>query len=184
MGRNYPHLPLAQVRTTQAADYMTVLTPQQASLPGTLLGGAASRITQAKEAFLLFGDGFQRFENQLVLLPSSAPWLCEYVKELTTFPGTKFDDQVDSTTQALDYMSQNRSLKFGPNSEEDTGARTMPANWIRVAKKNGSLPLVLHLWRRGVEMPVSDCCRTRRNGWSRRVVRLAAYWLKPRQVDD
>jgi len=32
---NYPHLPLAQVRTTQAADYMTLLTPQQASLPGT-----------------------------------------------------------------------------------------------------------------------------------------------------
>ena len=34
---NYPHLPLAQVRTTQAADYMTLLLPQQASLPGTPL---------------------------------------------------------------------------------------------------------------------------------------------------
>ena len=32
---NYPHLPLAQVHTTQAADYMTLLTSQQASLPGT-----------------------------------------------------------------------------------------------------------------------------------------------------
>jgi transposase len=32
---NYPHLPLAQVHTTQAADYMTLLTPQQASLPGS-----------------------------------------------------------------------------------------------------------------------------------------------------
>ncbi len=32
---NYPHLPLAQVHTTQAADYMTLLLPQQASLPGT-----------------------------------------------------------------------------------------------------------------------------------------------------
>ena len=31
---NYPHLPLAQVHTTQAADYMTLLTPQQASLLG------------------------------------------------------------------------------------------------------------------------------------------------------
>jgi transposase len=31
---NYPHLPLAQVHTTQAADYMTLLLPQQASLQG------------------------------------------------------------------------------------------------------------------------------------------------------
>ena len=34
---NYPHLPLAHVHTTQAADYMTLLTLQQASLPGTLV---------------------------------------------------------------------------------------------------------------------------------------------------
>ncbi len=46
------------------------------------------------------------FESGRVLLPSTAPWLAEYVRELTTFPGTKFDDQVDSTTQALDHMSQ------------------------------------------------------------------------------
>ncbi len=44
------------------------------------------------------------FENGRVLLPSSAPWLAEYIRELTTFPGVKFDDQVDSTTQALDHM--------------------------------------------------------------------------------
>ena len=34
---NYPHLPLAHVHTTQAADYMTLLTLQQAGLPGTLV---------------------------------------------------------------------------------------------------------------------------------------------------
>jgi len=33
--QNYPHLPLARVRTTQAADYMSLLSPQQASLPRT-----------------------------------------------------------------------------------------------------------------------------------------------------
>jgi predicted phage terminase large subunit-like protein len=46
------------------------------------------------------------FEGGKVLLPSSAPWLDEYVRELTSFPGAKNDDQVDSTSQALDYMSQ------------------------------------------------------------------------------
>jgi predicted phage terminase large subunit-like protein len=44
------------------------------------------------------------FENGAVFLPKQAPWLEEYVKELTGFPGTKFDDQVDSTTQALEYL--------------------------------------------------------------------------------
>lgn len=50
------------------------------------------------------------FENGLVYLPSDAPWLSEYRLELTTFPGSKYDDQVDSTSQALDYM---RSLNSG-----------------------------------------------------------------------
>jgi predicted phage terminase large subunit-like protein len=44
------------------------------------------------------------FENGLVFLPRSAPWLADYVTEITGFPGTKYDDQVDSTTQALDYL--------------------------------------------------------------------------------
>jgi len=51
-----------------------------------------------------------QFESGLVFLPTEASWLAEYVRELTGFPGTKFDDQVDSTTQALDYMRKNDSL--------------------------------------------------------------------------
>lgn len=44
------------------------------------------------------------FKNGLVLLLKEAHWLSEYERELTTFPGSKHDDQVDSTTQALDGM--------------------------------------------------------------------------------
>jgi predicted phage terminase large subunit-like protein len=44
------------------------------------------------------------FENGRVLLPSRAPWLAEYINELTSFPGARYDDQVDSTTQALDHL--------------------------------------------------------------------------------
>ena len=47
------------------------------------------------------------FENGRVWLPTAAPWQPDYVRELTTFPGTKYDDQVDSTTQALHYMGGN-----------------------------------------------------------------------------
>jgi predicted phage terminase large subunit-like protein len=53
-----------------------------------------------------------KFENGLVLLPSSASWLKDYVHELTTFPGAKFDDQVDSTTQALDHMCVGQFLSI------------------------------------------------------------------------
>ena len=34
----------------------------------------------------------------------------EYVVELVGFPGTKYDDQVDSTTQALDHMREDDVL--------------------------------------------------------------------------
>jgi predicted phage terminase large subunit-like protein len=44
------------------------------------------------------------FENGRVLLPSRAPWLSDYINELITFPGARHDDQVDSTTQALDHL--------------------------------------------------------------------------------
>jgi predicted phage terminase large subunit-like protein len=45
-------------------------------------------------------------ENGFVYLPREARWLAEYVHELSTFPRGKFDDQVDSTSQALDWIKQ------------------------------------------------------------------------------
>jgi predicted phage terminase large subunit-like protein len=50
------------------------------------------------------------FENGSVFLPKTAPWLDDYVNEIIGFPGTKHDDQVDSTTQALDYLRQHDRL--------------------------------------------------------------------------
>ena len=45
-----------------------------------------------------------KFEQGKVLLPVRALWLEEYVIEITGFPGGKYDDQVDSTSQALDFL--------------------------------------------------------------------------------
>lgn len=39
-----------------------------------------------------------------VFLPESAPWLFDYIEELSAFPNAEYDDQVDSTTQALSFM--------------------------------------------------------------------------------
>jgi len=46
------------------------------------------------------------FEAGRVLLPSQAPWLEEYIREITGFPGAKHDDQVDSTSQALENLNK------------------------------------------------------------------------------
>lgn len=50
------------------------------------------------------------FENGFVWLPNRASWLAEYIRELTSFPGSKYDDQVDSTAQALHYMRESNGL--------------------------------------------------------------------------
>lgn len=44
-------------------------------------------------------------ENGFVYLPKEARWLADYVNEVTTFPRGKHDDQVDSTSQALEWIA-------------------------------------------------------------------------------
>jgi len=45
-------------------------------------------------------------ENGFVYLPERAEWLAPYIHELTTFPSGKYDDQADSTSQALDWAKK------------------------------------------------------------------------------
>ncbi|WP_170958812.1 phage terminase large subunit [Magnetospirillum sp. 15-1] len=56
-----------------------------------------------KEARLLAQAA--KFEAGQVLLPREAPWLAEYLGELLAFPNGAHDDQVDSTSQALNWLS-------------------------------------------------------------------------------
>jgi predicted phage terminase large subunit-like protein len=44
-------------------------------------------------------------ENGFVYLPEQACWRDEYLHELITFPNAKYDDQVDSTSQALAWFN-------------------------------------------------------------------------------
>jgi hypothetical protein len=43
-------------------------------------------------------------KNGFVHIPEDAPWLAEYLHELTVFPKGKHDDQADSTAQFLDWF--------------------------------------------------------------------------------
>ena len=56
-----------------------------------------------------------KFESGRVYLPQQAPWLDIYIHELTGFPGSKHDDQVDSTSQALDFMTKYAPYPHDPN---------------------------------------------------------------------
>ena len=45
-------------------------------------------------------------ENGFVHIPETAPWLAEYLHEMTVFPKGKHDDQVASTAQFLDRVKK------------------------------------------------------------------------------
>jgi predicted phage terminase large subunit-like protein len=62
------------------------------------------RVRFDKEARLLAQA--PKFEAGQVLLPREAPWLADYVSELLAFPNGTHDDQVDSTSQALGWLSR------------------------------------------------------------------------------
>jgi predicted phage terminase large subunit-like protein len=57
------------------------------------------------------------FEAGKVILPATAPWREDYINELLHFPDGKYDDMVDSTTQALFWhggKKKKRVLIFSP----------------------------------------------------------------------
>src|ERR1700681_3602499 len=44
------------------------------------------------------------FESGMILLPEGAQWIDDYVESMTRFPKGQHDDDVDSTSQALNYL--------------------------------------------------------------------------------
>ena len=70
-----------------------------------------------------------RIENGLVYIPYEAHWLPEYLHELAMFPNGKYNDQVDSTSQALDTIGnpQNKSAGFLEMVRQDNAARGISA---------------------------------------------------------
>ena len=71
-----------------------------------------------------------KFEAGQVLLPREAPWLAMYLSELLAFPNGAHDDQVDSTSQALDWLSRQIAIghpRTRPNPQRPTGVRTSAA---------------------------------------------------------
>lgn len=58
------------------------------------------------------------FETGKVFLPREASWLSAYVDELLGFPNRAHDDQVDSTSQALDYFQMRFAGRINPERSD------------------------------------------------------------------
>ena len=72
----------------------------------TLEGLKPIPIKPQKDKLTRFHAHFGEIKSGQVLFPTHAIWLSDYVDEITRFPGTRKDDQVDSTSQALDWRSE------------------------------------------------------------------------------
>ena len=64
---------------------------------------SSKAITPTKDKVVRLSIVSPRFEAGEVFVPKDAPWLSEFLDELLRFPQSKFDDQVDSVTQYLNW---------------------------------------------------------------------------------
>lgn len=126
------------------------------------------------------GDKTMRFaaqttliESGLVLLPRNAPWLDDYIGELVTFPKGKYDDQVDSTSQALDWTREQSSTS-GAAWIEDMKRRAREAIEPKMVRMNSNGHTGQYLLNgtlyyadenRTLEVPEETATALRRLGW-------------------
>jgi predicted phage terminase large subunit-like protein len=109
---NYPELKRAVVAQAKALGATSVLIEDRAS--GTQLiqelrndsGCSVMQVTPLGDKIMRLNAQTAKIENGRVHLPRSAPWLETYMQEILTFPRCRYDDQVDSTSQALEWLTK------------------------------------------------------------------------------
>ncbi len=62
------------------------------------------KITPIKDKITRFARIIPYFENHRVLVPEGSSWVKNFISEITTFPSSKHDDIVDSTSHFLNFM--------------------------------------------------------------------------------
>ncbi|MFL6720454.1 MAG: phage terminase large subunit [Sphingomonas sp.] len=103
----YPDLKRAVIEQARMWDAKKVLV-EDASSGQALIQDLKNDRFYLVEAVKPKGDKIMRLnsitaaiENGQVFVPNQAPWLDDYLHELMMFPAGRYDDQVDSTSQAL-----------------------------------------------------------------------------------
>jgi predicted phage terminase large subunit-like protein len=108
----YPELKRAVREQAEAFGPKTILIEDKASGTQLIQELVSERMHAIKkyeptmDKIMRMNSVTSTIENGFVHLPDKAPWLGEYLHELTGFPNAKFDDQADSTSQALDWLKQ------------------------------------------------------------------------------
>jgi predicted phage terminase large subunit-like protein len=64
-------------------------------------------VKPSKDKVTRFATVTPLFEAGKIFLPRCAPWLAEYENELLSFPSSTSDDQIDSTSQFLNWSRNN-----------------------------------------------------------------------------
>jgi len=108
----YPELKRAVREQAEAFSPKTILIEDKAS--GTQLiqelvsegVHAVKKYEPTMEKTMRMNSVTSTIENGFAHIPDKAAWLDEYLHELKGFPNGKFDDQADSTSQALDWFKQ------------------------------------------------------------------------------
>jgi predicted phage terminase large subunit-like protein len=109
---NYPDLKRAVMEQAEAFSPQTILIEDKASGTQLIQDLIAERVYTVKAYESKLDKSMRLYsvsnviENGLVYLPEKASWLVEYLHEISIFPNGKFDDMVDSTSQALDWIKQ------------------------------------------------------------------------------
>jgi predicted phage terminase large subunit-like protein len=116
----YPELKRAVREQAEAFSPQTILIEDKASGTQLIQELVDEGMHQVKkyeptmEKIMRMNSVTSMIENGLVHLPDKAAWLGEYLHELVAFPKGKYDDQVDSTSQALDwYKNAARDRVYG-----------------------------------------------------------------------
>jgi predicted phage terminase large subunit-like protein len=181
----YPELKRAVREQREAFNASVVLIEDKAS--GTQLIQeltreglyAITRYTPQSDKVMRMHAQTAMIENGFVHVPSTAPWLAEYLHELTTFPRGRHDDQVDSTAQMLDWFKQPMPEAgifeyYRMLAEETRRGQPTPGRLVRLRAPAGvgAVQLLSGVHRNigadgTVEMTDADAAPLLRAGWVR-----------------
>jgi predicted phage terminase large subunit-like protein len=105
---DYPSLKAQAIAHARAYNPNKILIEDSGSSVGTALVGELKKtglpaigVKPERNKKTRMSIQSSKFEAGLVFLPNQAPWLHDYEAELFAFPNVRFDEQVDSTSQAL-----------------------------------------------------------------------------------
>jgi predicted phage terminase large subunit-like protein len=108
----YPELKRAVREQEQAFNPKTILVEDKAS--GTQLiqefvsegMHVIKKYEPTMDKIMRMNSVTSTMENGFVHVPDKAAWLGDYLHEMASFPKGKYDDQADSSSQALDWFKQ------------------------------------------------------------------------------